>query len=237
MSRAHPWWISIPWEAMRLTVGPLPPAVYWRRRAIVLGAALLVLFLIAQACMASAPARDRTGPGPTPSGSPAGSPLPPVPTTSAAVPPAAGEDAEDTEDDGAAPGPEECTDDEISLTAAASRTSFGVGEQVQFTIRIAHAAERTCQRDVGGDLRELYLVRGAGAEHVWSSRDCANPTGSEVVELTEDWEREHHIGFTGQSTSRCTGPAAAGPDLEPGDYQLRARLGTARSGPVTITLT
>ena len=35
---------------MRLTVGPLPPAVYWRRRAIVLGVAVVLVFLIVQSC-------------------------------------------------------------------------------------------------------------------------------------------------------------------------------------------
>ena len=54
---------------MRLTVGPLPPAVYWRRRALVLGVALLVVFLIVQACMAATARSDKedtaTGPSPT----------------------------------------------------------------------------------------------------------------------------------------------------------------------------
>ena len=35
---------------MRLTVGPLPSAVYWRRRAIVLGVAVVLVFLIVQSC-------------------------------------------------------------------------------------------------------------------------------------------------------------------------------------------
>ena len=54
---------------MRLTVGPLPPAVYWRRRSLVLGVALLVVFLIVQACMAATARSDKedtaTGPSPT----------------------------------------------------------------------------------------------------------------------------------------------------------------------------
>ena len=35
---------------MRTTVGPLPPAVYWRRRAVVLGAVLLVALLWFVSC-------------------------------------------------------------------------------------------------------------------------------------------------------------------------------------------
>lgn len=235
---------------MRLTVGPLPPAVYWRRRALVLGAVLVLVFLIAQACMASASTGDQAGAGP--SSSTSASPEATTATTPPAPPPPpATTGAPETEPDGdggeepePAPrpggadlGPEGCTDEEIRVIAEAADTSPQVGQQVQFTMRIEHAADRACRRDVGGDQRELYLVREAGAGPVWSSQDCANPTGTEVVELTDGWEpREHHIGFTGQETSKCSGPAAAGPDLAPGTYQLFARLGTALSEPVTITL-
>src|SRR5262245_65486520 len=31
---------------MRLTVGPLPPAVYWRRRAVVLGGILIIILMM-----------------------------------------------------------------------------------------------------------------------------------------------------------------------------------------------
>ena len=50
---------------MRLTVGPLPPAVYWRRRAVVLGAGLLFLIVLLYSCTGTdrntgAPGTDRT---------------------------------------------------------------------------------------------------------------------------------------------------------------------------------
>ena len=35
---------------MRLTVGPLSPSVYWRRRAVVLGVVLVVFAVIAYSC-------------------------------------------------------------------------------------------------------------------------------------------------------------------------------------------
>ena len=39
---------------MRLTVGPLPPAVYWRRRAVVLGGVIAVIFTLTYACSSAA---------------------------------------------------------------------------------------------------------------------------------------------------------------------------------------
>jgi hypothetical protein len=35
---------------MRSTVGPLPPAVYWRRRALVLGVLLLIVIALFVSC-------------------------------------------------------------------------------------------------------------------------------------------------------------------------------------------
>jgi hypothetical protein len=217
---------------MRLTVGPLPPAVYWRRRAIVLGAALIVLFMVGQACMSASPADDPTGgqshqPTSTPpsagdqTGAPATSGPPPATSTAAG-----GQGSGASE----APDGDLCTDDEIKVTALAGRTTFTVGESVRFTIRIAHAADRPCERDVGGGQRELYLVPDPGTGRVWSSRDCASPSGEDVLRLTAGWSRDHEIQFIGLGGNACD------VELETGRYQLYARLGTARSDPVEITL-
>jgi len=216
---------------MRLTVGPLPPAVYWRRRALVLAGALLVLFLIVRVWQAAAPAGE-----PAAESSPGATTAPPSSPDTPTPLPATVDDTPAASGNEPVPDPEFCTDQEILVTAEASETTFPVGDTVTFTIRISHNADRSCRRDVGGSLRDLYLVRGTGAERVWSSRDCANPTGHLVVELSSGVERTHHIDFVGRSTSECDGGNAAGPLLPPGQYTLYASLGTARSEPVTITL-
>ncbi|MFY1634646.1 hypothetical protein ACN27F_15440 [Solwaraspora sp. WMMB335] len=54
---------------MRLTVGPLPPAIYWRRRAVVLGAVLLLVFIVVYSCVGSNQAGVDTRATPTPSAS------------------------------------------------------------------------------------------------------------------------------------------------------------------------
>ncbi|MDG4768430.1 hypothetical protein O7632_30695 [Solwaraspora sp. WMMD406] len=55
---------------MRLTVGPLPPAIYWRRRAVVLGALLLLLFVVVYSCVGSGQSGGdgRASPDPSASG-------------------------------------------------------------------------------------------------------------------------------------------------------------------------
>ncbi len=70
---------------MRATVGPLPSAVYWRRRAVVLGVALLGIIVLFVSCSGNSP-NDQRGKGtpvassPTPG--PQGSASSPSPTPS-----------------------------------------------------------------------------------------------------------------------------------------------------------
>ena len=220
---------------MRLTVGPLPPAVYWRRRALVLGVALAILFILFQACNAAgAPGEeaspDQSSPDPEPSllrprtgepEQPSGSPQAASPTAAWAAPVADPPQPAD--------GPE-CTNDDILVTAGASRTELAPGEVVRFTITIRNDSDRTCRRDIGGDHRELYL--SAGGQTVWSSRACDPPTGSDVRDLPPAFESEHHIDWDGRVRTSCEW----GPRVAPGEYELRARLSTDLSEPVVIVV-
>jgi hypothetical protein len=223
---------------MRLTVGPLPPSVYWRRRAIVLAGALLVLFLVAQACMAATASPDGGASGngtpPPASSPPAGPPLGPANAGMPAEPPT------DTEDQPPAPPAvtgDACEDGEMVITAEAERTGFAAGEPVRFTIRIQNSSGRSCVRDIGGDLRELYLIRGTGANKVWSTQHCGGPTGSDERELPPGFETTYFIVFDGRASTTCdSDEEPAGPQVAAGDYQLFARLGTVYSEPLRITI-
>lgn len=220
---------------MRLTVGPLPPAVYWRRRAIVLGGGLLALFLLAQACMSASASPDGAEssgtPGNPPSTVPASRPTT-APTGSPSPLPSPSPGSSQTPVD-----PDACTDDEMLIVAEASPASSASGATVRFSIRIRNDSDRTCHRDIGGDQRELYLRQGPGeASKVWSSRDCGAPTGSAVEELTPAFETEHYLEWNGRSSDSCDDTEPAGERLPPGEYELVARLGTAYSEPVTVTI-
>ncbi|HEY8474612.1 MAG TPA: hypothetical protein VIL37_18505 [Natronosporangium sp.] len=224
---------------MRLTVGPLPPAVYWRRRAIVLGGVLLVLFLVAQACMsASASSEKSATPEPTVSGAPTApaTTLPATPTsTPTGSPPATPSGTPTGTASATPPVPNACTDDELAVTAEADRTEFPQGTSVQFTIRIQNAADRACNRDIGGDLRELFLRTSEGGK-VWSSRDCNPPAGSQVTELEPDFDSSYWTVWSGRASDECDGPEPGGELVPPGEYELVARLGTAYSEPLPITI-
>jgi len=197
--------------------------------------ALVILFVAFQACNATrapgekssttqhSPSPDASlqqpivedSPSPEPTGSPAS-------TT--------GGEASDDSGDTPPADSDMCTDDDILLIAEASRTDVTAGETVRFSMRIRNASHRTCRRDVGGDQRELYL--SSGGEIVWTSRACDPPTGRDVREMAPNDERAHHIDWNGRVRVSC----AQGPLVEPGEYELRARLGTDRSEAVVIVV-
>jgi hypothetical protein len=225
---------------MRLTVGPLPASVYWRRRVIVLGAALLLVFLVAQACIAaSAAPGDDPGAAPPSLGS---TPASTVPATSpvAGTPPDAPDGGGDRPGDPPLVPPpgdgEICADDEMRITATAQPTVFSPGDEVRLAIRIRNDSDRTCRRDIGGDLRELWLIQGTGADKIFSSQHCSGPRGSNDAVLGPGHEEEYFLAWHGRTSSTCDGDEPGGPVAEPGEYRLYARLGRLHSEPVELTI-
>ncbi|MFC8297782.1 hypothetical protein ACIQH6_12640 [Micromonospora orduensis] len=238
---------------MRLTVGPLPPAVYWRRRVVVLGAGLLFLIVLLYSCTGS----DRSGGQPKAGGSPsatsaapgAGGPVLTPQTGAPSGTPSASADPDTTTPSpeitsnnpplGAAAGSVDdgtCTDAEISVTAVAQPVTAQRGTLVNLQLKIKNVSDRTCSRNVGADLQEIFIK--SGAEKVWSSDTCGKAQGSDVQSFTPNFERSYEVGWNGRDTSRCDGNGlAAGPFPPPGSYQVLARVGGKLSAPVKLTVT
>ncbi|MEV4388582.1 hypothetical protein AB0J68_23175 [Micromonospora sp. NPDC049580] len=246
---------------MRLTVGPLPPAVYWRRRAVVLGAGLLFLIVLLYSCTGPGRSGGRPNAGASPTSTPTstaspgpgGSVLSPqtgAPSASGSADPnadrSAGPNATDPSPETTSNDPSlgsagsvddgTCTDAEISVTSVARPTSVQRGAVVDLQLKIKNTSERTCSRNVGADLQEIFIK--AGAEKVWSSDTCGKVQGSDVQSFTPGFERSYQVGWNGRDTTRCDGAGlAAGPFPPAGTYQVFARVGTKYSAPVKITIT
>ncbi|SCE73880.1 hypothetical protein GA0074695_0724 [Micromonospora viridifaciens] len=244
---------------MRLTVGPLPPAVYWRRRAVVLGAGLLFLIVLLYSCTGTK--RTNTGAdGGDPSGNPPAASTP-QPTGSVLTPtsgspsPTPGDAGDGTEggqggpagggsgtNDGsgangaAAPVVDDgtCTDSEIRVTPVALPATAQHGTVVTLRLKIKNVSERTCSRDVGADLQELYVK--AGAERVWSSDTCGTGKGSDVQSFTPNFERFYELGWNSRYSDKCADGLAAGKFVPAGTYQVFARVGSKISDPVKLTI-
>lgn len=211
---------------MRLTVGPLPPAVYWRRRVIVLGVLVSIVALAVTRCGSDSSGDDQadtSSGGSTPS--PTSSLLTPIVEATASTQPTT-----------PAPAPQPsgpCTDDEIVVTAATggSRTQYAAGESVRISLRVKNVSARSCTRDVGGAHQELRISQGA--QKLWSSDDC-EPAGASDVQLLGAGQELPiaELIWTGRASTSCQNRTVA----QPGTYQLIGRVGTATSEPVTLTI-
>jgi hypothetical protein len=237
---------------MNLTVGPLPPAVYWRRRAIVIGALLLVVVLLVAMCSGSGSgSKHNAGPrGSTGAGSPTSQPsvVAPIigdggdgggdggggdgggtaPTSDPASPEPDGAPAGGG-DQPVASGP--CTDADLLVTGVTTALAKGY----YFSMKVKNVSGRACSRDVGGGPQALQVVNASGVV-VWTSDLCATPgqspqpdvrtfgPGIETVLPSRPFYWDGTVG-------RCRGgtsPAA-------GAYRMVARLGTKASEPVALT--
>ncbi|NES14678.1 MULTISPECIES: hypothetical protein [Micromonospora] len=247
---------------MRLTVGPLPPAVYWRRRAVVLGAGLLFLIVLLYSCTGADRNAKVTGAGASPSATatpgPTGSVLTPRSGGPSATPgdsggnsggtnggsdggqsaPAGG--GTGTDDNGGAPvapvvDDGTCADSEIKVTPVAVPSTAQRGTTVTLRLKIKNVSERTCSRDVGADLQELFIK--AGADRIWSSDTCGTGKGSDVQSFTPNFERFYELGWNGKASTSCANGVANGAYAAAGTYQVFARVGTKISEPVKLTIT
>jgi hypothetical protein len=216
---------------MKLTVGPLPSAVYWRRRAVIAGTLVILLITLIYSCSGGSAQRKTAGKGAAaPSSRPAASPSPkpsasesvPAFTPSDSISPAPDNPAPAASDSApaspAATGP--CTDEEMAVSAVPEATSVARGNFVKLTLKIKNTSARTCTRDVGADAQELYLVDGAKAK-VWSSDACDAIHGNDVRTFRPGIEAEFFVFWDGKATDRG---CANRPFPTAGKYQLVGRL-------------
>jgi hypothetical protein len=252
---------------MRSTVGPLPSAVYWRRRAVVLGAVLLGIIVLFVSCSGGDKKDDKRGQG---SGSATSQAPTPEPAKSSADPdpsfvenPGSGpnlpapsdiESQQPGGDDDGGTNPSStlptlgsgqntnvgtaadgsCADTEIALTPTPATKTIKRGATLEIGLTIKNKGSRTCSRDVGADPQELYIE--SGASKYWSSDTCSTDKTSNVRQLHAGEQLTYKVTWNGRQSSACSGGLSSGPNPPPGQFELRARLGTLVSAPVALTI-
>jgi hypothetical protein len=225
-----------------LTRGPLPPRVYWRRRVLVVGIALLLVFALARGLSAGSDAASAPS---------AATPVAAAPTSTVTVAPSATSTADQRARDKkkakkkkrskpvlAAPtGP--CADEDIAVTPTVPNAIAGRDVSVVLELRTIEA--EACTWEVSP--RTLTLKITSGKDEIWASRHCprAVPTRDVVVRSAastsiavawnarrsdEDCSRLTHWALPG--FYHVTAAAMAG---EPADVQFELEAPT----PVVIT--
>ncbi|MEV6629970.1 adhesin [Actinoplanes sp. NPDC051470] len=244
---------------MRSTVGPLSPAVYWRRRAVVLGALLLVAVLLFVSCGGNGDDSKRGSgkgtaasqpPTPKPGNSASAEPEPsfgndrpvdpnlPDPddlTPSAGVPNPSSGAGNGTNNNVNVPADGSCADQEISAVAIPAAATVKRGAALAVSLKIKNISNRACTRDLGAGVQELYLDQAA--RKFWSSDTCNPDRSTNPTKMQPGVEYNFNVTWNGQQANKCAGTVPSGPALAPGQYQLRYRLDRKLSDPVAITIT
>ncbi|GAB2820180.1 hypothetical protein GCM10022221_17610 [Actinocorallia aurea] len=211
---------------------------YWKRRAIALGAVLLVVGGLAWSCMGEdAPVRKAAGvgsAGPSPSGST------PSPTAggspSAADPfalPTVTHTATVTATVAAPRRPGDvCAKDSVVANITPTKPQFRPGERPSFRVTVVNTGAMDCTFDVGA---ERFVARiTTGPYKIWSSAHCPAWAGSSIqllrrgipYETAFEWNRR-------RSSSGC---AAAQDKVSFGEYTVRAAGRGVKAPKQTFTL-
>ncbi|GAB3679606.1 hypothetical protein [Saccharopolyspora tripterygii] len=190
--------------------GPLPTAVYWRRRAVAISGALLLVVLLGWGVVAlivgsGEPAATQQAAGP---------PGPPVAVA-----------ADNT--------PRPCPDEAMRVVAEAGQQQFRAGEPIGLAIEVTNTSPRPCLRDLNRMLREIEVTTPAG-RHVWSSNDCYSESTNEQPVLEPGKPVRNDVLWPGlTSAPGCTAGQSRVP---PGDYQAIARLTALASAPAPFSV-
>ena len=226
--------------------GPLPTQIYWRRRALALGIAVLVIAIIAavvavvvmnstsneqptaneaQQTQAAAPPTPLPGDNPevkTPIQPPAQQAPPPTATpTAAVVPPPILKEGDD------------CPDSTLAVKGITNEPQYVVGDQPKFTMVVTNIGLVACKRDVGAAVLAAY-VYSLDNQRLWSNLDCA-PSNETLIKTFQPGEQvTTEVTWTGMSSApNCPLPRQP---IGPGTYNLVVQLGNLRSATVPFIL-
>ncbi|MDV3128790.1 hypothetical protein M1247_28055 [Mycobacterium sp. 21AC1] len=224
--------------------GPLPAQIYWRRRALAIGIAVVVIGVIAaivavimtnssgaetkpadESSAEAAPPTPLPGENPevkTPVKPPAQQAPPPTATPTAAVtPPPVLKEGDD------------CPDSTLAVKGITSQPEYVVGDQPKFTMVVTNIGLVACQRDVGAAVLAAY-VYSLDNTRLWSNLDCA-PSNETLVKTFNPGEQvTTEVTWTGMgSAPQCPLPRQP---IGAGTYNLIVQLGNLRSASVPFTL-
>ena len=228
-------------------VGPLPTAVYWRRRLLVLAGTLGVLCGGGWLGLAAVTGAEQL-PDTVAAGSTSEAPVPTpaleqvlpslaavqVPTLAPTRTPTSAAAATSAPPPAGPVGGGPCTDDMISVEVRPNPASAPAGSKPTFDLVVTDTSPVACVRTLDKGLQEVVLLDGAG-NRLWGSNDCYPEVSSDVRTLQPGESAVFPVLWSGLSSAPgCTGARSK---QGPGSYLLRGRLDTKTSADVVFTLT
>ncbi len=224
---------------MNWTNGPLDPAVYWRRRAVV-GAPIVIVLLALATCSFTADdsgedtsktAKEsvRKEATPTPSLKPSSTPTTAPPT---GEPPAQSANPATSPSPAQPPGPTDCADNDLSVTVSLAHQKYPTKSKLPVRLSVTNTSGKPCIRDVGAG-QQAVLV-SSGDKRIWSSDDCTGDRSADKRLLSVNEKRAYWV--TWNSTNSEPGCKQSS-DVGAGTYQVVGTIGGKTSTPVNVTLT
>jgi hypothetical protein len=234
-------------------VGPLPAAVYWRRRAVAAMSTLAVVGLLTWSLAGVVPARETTTRAASRAAVSAPQPTapPPASTPTAASTPGAGTPQGDPTDPAAerlqpddtprasrpapppipvpATGPVPCSDDMIGVAAEIDPLEHRLGQRPTLRLVVTNVSEQPCVRDLDSERQEIVVWSGDGQDRLWSSNDCVNGSTADLRTLVPGQPVAFAVAWAGRTSAPgCTGTRSVVPA---GQYRVMSRVDGVISPP------
>ncbi|UGB35462.1 hypothetical protein LQ938_01305 [Microbacterium sp. cx-55] len=201
------------------------PAVYRRRRLVLLVGVLLVIGLVW--LLVAQPWRGNAAPMPatTPSASAPAS-TPDSATDSATDEPNDGANS-DAVDPGTVDGVPTCTAQDVTVEALTDATSYAADQNPQLSIRLTNSSAADCTINVGTTGQSFTIT--SGNDTWWRSTDCQSEPSDTIVTLTTGqtvtsaapitWDRTRSSVDTCQDANRVKAPGGGA------SYHLAVAIG------------
>ncbi|MGW0019182.1 hypothetical protein ACWDUD_12710 [Rhodococcus sp. NPDC003382] len=224
--------------------GPLPPEIYWRRRALAVGVGLVVLALVVWLVMALTGGGDDPEPENTAAVVTSTTATTTTSADATAEPAAAGSgggsstgtsagtsaSATTTSSTTATPvAAGQCPDQSLAVRVTADQPNYRVGDEPAFTIVITNIGTEQCERDLGAGLQQVLVYSLDGGTRFWSNTDCFPESTADVRTLAPGDQAAFSVKWSG--TTSAPGCQQPREPVGPGAYSVVGQLGGLRSTP------
>jgi hypothetical protein len=186
-------------------VGSQPPSVYWRRRLLVFGTIVLVIFLLALTLRVVTSSGNKTAAAANSSSSQSSStPRAATTTQSAKTSKASNRPATSSRPRTSSIPPARCRTSDLAVSAVVAKSSYKIGDQPMVELQVTNIGSKPCVQDLADKQIELKVYNGES--RVWGSHDCEVQPGTDDRTLAANRAVRVSITWSGlTSQPKCAG--------------------------------
>ncbi|WP_142029791.1 hypothetical protein [Arthrobacter sp. SLBN-112] len=209
------------------------PAVYRRRRLVVGAALLLVLALVVSGFALAGVFKGGSQQASSTQPSPGGTAAPSASTTpSAAATPSASASATTS----AAPSPTasatpSCNQNQVTVSASIDKPAYGPGENPMLTLKVTNGGSVPCEVNIGTSQMEFLVT--SGSDRIFSSKDCQASSEDLVKVIAPGSSETANFPWNRNRSAEGCKAVAAAPGGGGAYYIFTAKLGS-RASPKAV---